>query len=69
VQSVALRIIVDREVEIERFKPQEYWSVGATMSANGESFSARLSAFDGKKLQKRLDIPNAQMAARLRATP
>jgi DNA topoisomerase-1 len=62
VQSVALRIIVDREVEIERFKPQEYWSVDATLqSLRGESFSARLSAFEGKKL-KRLDIPNAQMA-------
>lgn len=62
VQSVALRIIVDREVEIERFKPQEYWSVDAALqSLRGESFNARLSAFEGKKL-KRLDIPNAQMA-------
>jgi len=62
VQSVALRIIVDREVEIERFKPQEYWSVDATLaSPRNESFTARLSAFEGKKL-KRLDIPNAQMA-------
>ncbi|HVK81025.1 MAG TPA: type I DNA topoisomerase [Verrucomicrobiae bacterium] len=62
VQSVALRIIVDREVEIERFKPQEYWSVDAQLqSLRGESFAARLSAFEGKKL-KRLDIPNAQMA-------
>ena len=32
VQSVALRIIVDREVEIEKFKPQEYWSVDATLA-------------------------------------
>jgi DNA topoisomerase I len=62
VQSVALRIIVDREVEIERFKPQEYWSVDAALqSLRGESFNARLSAYEGKKL-KRLDIPNAQMA-------
>lgn len=62
VQSVALRLIVDREVEIERFKPQEYWSVDATMlSPRNEQFLARLSAFDGKKL-KRLDIPNQQMA-------
>jgi DNA topoisomerase-1 len=62
VQSVALRLIVDREVEIERFKPQEYWSVDASMlSPRGESFTARLSAYEGKKL-KRLDIPNQQMA-------
>jgi len=62
VQSVALRIIVDREVEIERFKPQEYWSVDAQLATTrGDIFPARLSAFDGKKL-KRLDIPNEQMA-------
>jgi DNA topoisomerase-1 len=62
VQSVALRIIVDREVEIERFKPQEYWSVDAILAnQRGESFPARISAFQGKKL-KRLDIPNEQMA-------
>jgi DNA topoisomerase-1 len=62
VQSVALRIIVDREVEIERFKPQEYWSVDAQLSTKaGDIFPARLSAFEGKKL-KRLDIPNEQMA-------
>jgi DNA topoisomerase-1 len=62
VQSVALRLIVDREVEIERFKPQEYWSVDA-IAANqrGETFPARLSAFEGRKL-KRLDIPNQAMA-------
>ncbi|MBI3437577.1 MAG: type I DNA topoisomerase [Proteobacteria bacterium] len=62
VQSVALRIIVDREVEIEKFKPQEYWSVDAILANSAkESFPARLSAFEGKKL-KRLDIPSAQMA-------
>ena len=62
VQSVALRIIVDREIEIDKFKPQEYWSVDATLaSTRGDIFPARLSAFEGKKL-KRLDIPNEQMA-------
>jgi len=62
VQSVALRIIVDREVEIEKFRPQEYWSVDAQLSTTrGDIFPARLSAFEGKKL-KRLDIPNEQMA-------
>src|SRR5690606_17376588 len=62
VQSVALRLIVDREVEIEQFKPQEYWSVEAILATmRGETFPARLSAYEGKKL-KRLDIPNAEMA-------
>jgi len=62
VQSVALRIIVDREVEIEKFKAQEYWSVDAQLATTrGDIFPARLSAFEGKKL-KRLDIPNAEMA-------
>lgn len=62
VQSVALRIIVDREVEIEKFKAQEYWSVDATLqSLRRESFTARLSAFQGKKL-KRLDIENQETA-------
>ena len=62
VQSVALRLIVDREVEIEQFKPQEYWSVDAAMATvRGQTFTARLSAFEGKKL-KRLDIANQAMA-------
>jgi len=62
VQSVALRLIVDREVEIEQFKPQEYWSVDAQLATTrGDIFPARLSAFEGKKL-KRLDIPNQPMA-------
>src|SRR5215212_5316213 len=44
VQSVALRLIVDREVEIERFKPQEYWSVDAQLSTTrADIFPARLS--------------------------
>src|SRR5262245_38254280 len=64
VQSVALRIIVDREIEIEKFKPQEYWSVDAQMlTASKESFLARISAFEGQKL-KRLDIGNKEMADR-----
>ena len=63
VQSVALRIIVDREIEIEKFKPQEYWSVDAPDDdpARREAFTARIAAFEGKKL-KRLDIANKAMA-------
>jgi DNA topoisomerase-1 len=62
VQSVALRIIVDREMEIEKFKPQEYWSILANLlTPRGENVPARISAFNGQKL-KRLDIINKEMA-------
>ena len=52
VQSVALRIIVDREREIELFKSQEYWSVAATFESDGTPFTARLVALDGRKLER-----------------
>jgi len=52
VQSVALRLIVDREREIEIFRPQEYWSVSATFEADGQSFTARLAQLDGKKIER-----------------
>src|SRR6187399_2759667 len=42
VQSVALRIIVDRELEIERFRTQEYWTVDAEVTAKSGNFAARL---------------------------
>ena len=49
VQSVALRIVVDREREILAFKPQEYWNLYGTFSINGESFKALLSDRNGRK--------------------
>src|SRR5688500_6525124 len=52
VQSVALRLIVDREREIEIFKPQEYWSVSASFEADGLPFEARLFQLDGKKVDR-----------------
>ncbi|HXV74329.1 MAG TPA: type I DNA topoisomerase, partial [Sphingomonadales bacterium] len=53
VQSVALRLIVDRELEIDRFKPQEYWSIqGDFQTEAGEPFAARLYALQGEKVQK-----------------
>ncbi|MGZ3199565.1 MAG: type I DNA topoisomerase [Croceibacterium sp.] len=61
VQSVALRLIVDREFEIEAFVPQEYWSVVATMEHDGTEFEARLVTFDGLKLD-RLTIGDKGMA-------
>ncbi len=56
VQSVALRLVCDRELEIEKFVRQEYWSLTATLATpRQETFEARLVGADGKKLQ-RLDI-------------
>ena len=52
VQSVSLRLIVDREREIELFRAQEYWSVTATMEADGTEFLARLVRYDGDKIDR-----------------
>ena len=52
VQSPALRLIVEREAEIEAFEPREYWSVTARLAHGGRDFDARLHALDGKKLGK-----------------
>ena len=52
VQSVALRLIVEREREIEAFRAQEYWSVIARLEQAGTEFAARLVRFDGQKLDK-----------------
>lgn len=53
VQSVCLRLIVERETEIEAFNPQEYWTVKALLETpRGQSFEARLTQLSGKKLDK-----------------
>lgn len=53
VQSVALRLICDRETEIEKFKAEEYWTIEAMIeTADGAKFPARLTHWDGKKLEK-----------------
>ncbi|MEN5051542.1 type I DNA topoisomerase [Brevundimonas naejangsanensis] len=65
VQSVALRIVVDREMEIERFKAQEYWSVEADLIADSPPFTARLVKHEGKRVQ-RLDIVSEAMATAAR---
>ena len=65
VQSVALRIVVDREMEIEKFKAQEYWSVEADLNADSPPFTTRLVKHDGKRVQ-RLDITSEAMATAAR---
>jgi len=52
VQSVALRLIVEREREIEAFTAQEYWSVAAEMEQDGRSFTARLVKWRGQKIDR-----------------
>lgn len=51
VQSVALRMIVEREEEIEAFVPVEYWTIGAMLSKNGYDFEAELSKYKDKKTE------------------
>ncbi|MBX7198719.1 MAG: type I DNA topoisomerase [Rhodospirillaceae bacterium] len=67
VQSVALRMICDRELEIEKFKAEEYWTVGAEMATQAkEGFGARLTHFEGKKLDK-FDLNDEAKATRAAA--
>ncbi len=65
VQSVALRLVCDREAEIERFIREDYWMVAGTfLTPRGDSFSARLTSFDGKRTNK-LDIRDEDYAKRI----
>ncbi|HEY3777576.1 MAG TPA: type I DNA topoisomerase [Rhizomicrobium sp.] len=52
VQSVALRLVCERETEVEAFKPQEYWTVDADLRAAAGSFIARLTHLEDRKLEK-----------------
>ena len=70
VQSVCLRLIVERELEIEAFKAREYWTVSATLATpRGQEYQARLTVLGGKKLD-RYDLANetaAELAVPVRA--
>ena len=65
VQSVALRLVSDREAEIEKFRPEEYWSIEAKLAQSGKSFLARLFSVDGRKTDK-LDIKTGEDATALK---
>lgn len=52
VQSPALRMIVEREIEIENFKPREYWTIEADVSAKKEPFTARLTRYKDEKISQ-----------------
>lgn len=82
VQSVALRMIIEREEEIKAFQPEEYWTISAVFTVDSESFEAEFHSLDGKKvslktkddvtaIQSRIDsnrftIENVQKKERLR---
>ncbi len=64
VQSVALRLVTEREREIESFVPEEYWNIGATLQTQGKvPFLARLATVDDKKAK----VVNEAQASELRA--
>ncbi|WP_034852229.1 type I DNA topoisomerase [Inquilinus limosus] len=68
VQSVALRLICERELEIERFRPREFWSIEAVFrTPKGEEFTARLTHLNGRKLDK-FDLPDEASARAAVAT-
>ena len=65
VQSVAHRLIVEREIEIEKFNPIEFWSILADFNnSNKDEFKARLTNYNEKKLEK-LDIKNENQAIKI----
>jgi DNA topoisomerase-1 len=67
VQSVALRLVCNREAEIEIFRAREYWTVEAGFTTpRGAAFTARLTHLDGKKLDQ-FDLNNAELANRAKA--
>ncbi|MEO1706240.1 MAG: type I DNA topoisomerase [Pseudomonadota bacterium] len=66
VQSVALRIICEREIEIETFVPREYWSVAATAKGASQPFAARLVLHAGEKITK-FSLENEAMATAAKA--
>ena len=67
VQSVALRLVCEREAEIEAFRPREYWTVEAALrTPAGAPFTARLTHLDGRKLDQ-FDLANGEVAEAARA--
>ncbi|MDZ7601682.1 MAG: type I DNA topoisomerase [Hoeflea sp.] len=66
VQSVALRLVCDRESEIERFNSEEYWQISADLKTpRGEGFTARLTAHDGEKMT-RMSVTGGDLAGRIK---
>jgi len=66
VQSVTLRLICDKELEIERFIPKEYWSIETVLSEKSKPFDARLLEVGGKKFGKH-DVANEEVASKIKS--
>ena len=64
VQSVVVRLIVEREREIEKFNKEEYWTIDATFDSHGSKFEAKLHALDGATIKK-FDVNNEAQAKAL----
>lgn len=64
VQSAALRMIVERELEIEAFEAREYWTIEAQCDKDEQAFKAKLSVFDGEK-QKQFSITDSAVSAQV----
>lgn len=66
VQSVALRLVSDRELDIEKFEPREYWTIDVGLKTpGGDAFTASLTHFEGNKLEK-FDLNNEAAATNAR---
>ncbi len=65
VQSPALRLIVERELEIEAFEKREYWSINSKVSASEQAFKAKLTHFDGEKLSQ-FSVTDEQRATEIK---
>ncbi|HEX9581407.1 MAG TPA: type I DNA topoisomerase [Gemmatimonadales bacterium] len=69
VQTVALRLIVEREAEIRAFKPQEYWSIEAECEGDGKRFTAKLHKVEGKKPELHSQDAADAVVAEVRGKP
>ncbi|MCK5920730.1 MAG: type I DNA topoisomerase, partial [Methylococcales bacterium] len=67
VQSPALRMIAERELEIEQFVTREYWTIEALAETNGQALNAKLTHFEGEKLEQ-FSIDNEQQAKQVQKT-
>ncbi|MGR9106373.1 MAG: type I DNA topoisomerase [Gammaproteobacteria bacterium] len=67
VQSPALRMIVEREIEIEQFITREYWTIEANAEREGQAFKAKLTHFEGEKLEQ-FTIANEEQAETIRGS-
>jgi len=67
VQSPALRMIVERELEIEAFKPKEYWTIEADAAIETKTFEGKLTHYKGEKLSQ-FTVDNAEQSAEVVAT-